>query len=235
MSYYIGGVSYGDKYLAHYGVLGMKWGVRRYENPDGTLTEAGKKRYGEQGKYTYTSAYTKRLNRRAQRAEQKSQKAAARGDKYREEKYAIKADVRKGQAARSQEVDSRMEQYARSVSTGGNILSRMFTNVGSTPYVEMLAAHGGHDRLSAGKKFAAATLTGSVGLIGSAGAFRLGGVIGGLVGGTTGYKIGSTVGLAANYVVGRKIAGRAARSGYVHARDAELKRNATARAKERRG
>lgn len=31
--------------LAHYGVLGMKWGVRRYQNADGTLTNAGKKRY----------------------------------------------------------------------------------------------------------------------------------------------------------------------------------------------
>lgn len=32
--------------LMHHGILGMKWGVRRYQNTDGTLTAAGKKRYG---------------------------------------------------------------------------------------------------------------------------------------------------------------------------------------------
>lgn len=36
-----------DDYLAHYGVLGQKWGVRRYQNKDGTLTEEGKKRRNE--------------------------------------------------------------------------------------------------------------------------------------------------------------------------------------------
>lgn len=35
-------------YLVHSGVKGMKWGVRRYQNKDGTLTPAGKKRYNRE-------------------------------------------------------------------------------------------------------------------------------------------------------------------------------------------
>lgn len=37
-------VSYGELY--HHGILGQKWGIRRYQNPDGSLTSAGRKRYG---------------------------------------------------------------------------------------------------------------------------------------------------------------------------------------------
>lgn len=35
------------EYIQHSGIKGMRWGVRRYQNHDGSLTDAGRKRYGD--------------------------------------------------------------------------------------------------------------------------------------------------------------------------------------------
>ena len=46
------GYFYSDEELAHHGILGQKWGVRRYQNKDGSLTAKGKKRYNNDGSLT---------------------------------------------------------------------------------------------------------------------------------------------------------------------------------------
>lgn len=53
--------------LYHAGVKGMKWGVRRYQNKDGTLTDAGKKRYNDGGTAREKGSNSERNKRIAKR------------------------------------------------------------------------------------------------------------------------------------------------------------------------
>lgn len=54
--------------INHSGLKGMKWGVRRYQNEDGTLTDAGKARYNNSGtKFKAKTASDKELNNANQR------------------------------------------------------------------------------------------------------------------------------------------------------------------------
>lgn len=56
---------YYDDELTHWGIKGQKWGVRRWQNEDGTYNEAGKDRYfGGEGKKRLNSDANAELERR---------------------------------------------------------------------------------------------------------------------------------------------------------------------------
>lgn len=42
-------ITYRGDYLEHHGIVGQKWGIRRYQNPDGSYTAAGRARYSTYG------------------------------------------------------------------------------------------------------------------------------------------------------------------------------------------
>lgn len=73
-----------NNYLQHYGIKGMKWGVRRYQNYDGRYTQAGVKRYNKA-----MDTYEKR------KADYKTAKSSGmRGDELKLKKAKVKESKR---------------------------------------------------------------------------------------------------------------------------------------------
>lgn len=83
-------------YLAHYGKLGQKWGIRRFQNEDGSLTPLGEERYRKKMQRS-DDKYYRRVQRQDEKYERKIQRQDERRERNeirRQERSDINADAK---------------------------------------------------------------------------------------------------------------------------------------------
>ena len=123
--YYAALQTYKEDSLQHHGILGQKGGIRRYQNPDGSYTAAGRKRYGVGSEEKSAKQYQKRLNDldrglaynkksyspmagKENKYLSKSEKAEAKGNSRKAEKYKAKAE----------KIHSKADKYLKNIQAG---------------------------------------------------------------------------------------------------------------------
>lgn len=174
-----------NQYLQHYGVPGQKWGLRRYQNEDGTSTPAGQKRYEKTGEYgyTYKSHATKKYDKKTEKTARKALETIGASDRNlhengikvkngdkriaKQDKLIAKAEKYKQRADISRQIDKREMNYANSVKAGGNFLVRALTNdiVGGKGYQQHVAMN--KKAQDTGSKFVSGVLSAVGGSLGS--------------------------------------------------------------------
>lgn len=139
--YYIAGYPVSDE-LYHHGIKGQKWGVRRYQNADGTLTSEGRRRYGKAlGEYAYkreglvrkvaTGNWLLGRKQLAERYENYSKRKAK--DLKRHGRYEAAEEMKKTyEAQRQRNIDR--DKYLSNTGTGKIIAQNLLLGFGADSY-----------------------------------------------------------------------------------------------------
>ena len=103
---------YSDE-LYHHGILGQRWGIRRYQKKDGSLTPAGLKRYGSEANF-------KKIQRAEAKAQKESEKAKYRAKTEAEiakinKKYKINKPDEKKEETKAKEKEKSSKPKAKSI------------------------------------------------------------------------------------------------------------------------
>ena len=155
---------YESSYLIHFGIPGMKWGERRFQNEDGTLTEAGKERY----RVNIEDAKKKVQDAKIIYKENKKRK-------YGESDISYKNRINKNKArylyAKDKLADERAKQFLNNEKTKSKHrikLEEKFRNDGMSPEEAEIAAY----KREKAEKTVAIGAAASIAVIGSIIAYR---------------------------------------------------------------